>query len=767
MMTTTNFVAQTKGEKMSIKTLITGFTRIGKNRELKKALESYWESKTTAEQLQETSSLIRKEHWLLQKRHKIDLISVNDFSLYDNMLDTAIMINAIPERFISISNEIERYFVMARGNVSNKALEMTKWFNTNYHYIVPELNDEMSFRLNASKIISEYKEAKSIGITPKINIIGPVTFLGLSKDIKGKSCYLYFDKVIEIYKDLINTLSEIDDTIYIQFDEPLFVKETTKDEQELLKKTYSALSVISNKIKIIVTTYFEHSVESVNILGGTDIWGIGLDFVHGKKNIEALDLIKNKKLIAGIVDGRNIWISDIANTLTFLDKISAVVPKENIIVSTSCSLLHVPYSVKNEPENHINNHMSFACEKVEEISLISRLFHEKQSETEHNALLQQNSYMISNIKKSDKIHNPKVEERINNIKTFERKGTFDERIQLQKEKLKLPILPTTTIGSFPQTDEIRQIRRRYKRKEISQQDYDAEIKKHIDNCIVFQEEVGLDILVHGEPERNDMVEYFGELLEGFHFTQNGWVQSYGSRCVKPPVIFGDIYRLRPMTVEIISYAQSKTKKIMKGMLTGPVTILNWSFVRNDKKRSEVAKQLALALNDEINDLQNAGIRIIQVDEAAFKEGYPLRKDNISLYEQWATESFKLAVSCAKKETQIHTHMCYSEFNEIIKTLEAMDADVITIETARSGNELLKAFKKNGYKNEIGPGVYDIHSSRVPSIEDFIVQIKTMIDIIPINKLWINPDCGLKTRKWEEVKIALKNMVEATKKIRVL
>lgn len=766
MMTENKFCRENKRRKtMQVKTLITGFPRIGKKRELKKALESYWVGTTDSHTLHEAASELKKEHWLLQKDKGIDLISVNDFSLYDNMLATAVMLNAIPERFLTISDETERYFAMARGNKSLKALEMTKWFNTNYHYIVPELDGIENFKLNASKIISEYKDAKAIGILPKINIIGPVTFLALSKSSDKKSCHQYFDAILPIYKELLEEISKLDDTIYVQFEEPLFAKDTSEEEKKLLKTAYDVLPTVSSKIKIMVTTYFAHSVEAIEILGETGVWGIGLDFVYGKKNLTALNSVKGKKVITGVVDGRNIWINDFNKTLALLDKISSFVPKEDIIISTSCSLLHVPYGLEFEKPSPINKWLSFAYEKTQEVSVIGKLFHGETLSQEDDALLEENSKTIEEMRVSEKINNPLVNDRVQSIKVFEREGSFNERIKLQKEKLNLPLLPTTTIGSFPQTEEIRVLRRKHKNEEISEDEYEKGIKKYIDDCIAFQEEAGLDVLVHGEPERNDMVEYFGESLEGFHFTQNGWVQSYGSRCVKPPVIFGDISRSKPITVETIKYAQSKTKKPMKGMLTGPVTILNWSFVRNDKERNEISKQIALALKDEIEDLQNAGIKIIQVDEAAFKEGYPLRKEDIANYEKWAVENFKLAVSSAKKETQIHTHMCYSEFNEIIDTLKKMDADVITVENARSRSGLAEVFKKSEYKNEIGLGVYDIHSPRIPQTEEILEQIKRNLEIFPADKIWINPDCGLKTRKWEEVKPALINMVKATKAAR--
>ncbi len=750
---------------MTIKTSITGFPRIGENRELKKALENYWARKSTILDVRATAFELRKKNWLLQKNIGIDLISCNDFSLYDHMLDTIVMVNAIPERFRNIADENERYFAMARGTEEATAMEMTKWFNTNYHYIVPELDGNMEFRLNFSKIASEFKEAKAFDILPKINVIGPLTFLGLSKSVEGKNCLAYFENIIPIYKELMKALSALDDTIFVQFDEPIFAKDPSARQLELLKTAYDALASISVKTKIIVLTYFEHSNEASAVLAKTPVWGIGCDFVCGGKNLDTLGSLNNKKLIAGVVDGRNIWINDLQQTKALLNRISSVVPKEDVIVSTSCSLVHVPYTVANEKNDGIKNWLGFAHEKVREVSLLSKMFRDEPvTETENN-LINANLKIIEEKKVSLKVNNPSFQQRIKNISKFERVDAYSNRMSIQKKAFKFPALPTTTIGSFPQTEEIRKIRSDYKNNIISLGEYEDGIRKYIDGCVAFQEEIGLDVLVHGEPERNDMVEYFGEMLLGFHFTANGWVQSYGSRCVKPPVIYGDVSRPGPMTIRWTTYAQSKTKKIMKGMLTGPVTILNWSFVREDIARSEVSKQIALALSEEIEDLQSAGIKIIQVDEPAFKEGYPLRKNDIPLYEKWAVENFKLSVSTARTETQIHTHMCYSDFNDIISTIEAMDADVITMENARSGNELLDVFKKTGYKNEIGPGVYDIHSPRIPSVEEISQQIASLVKVFPIGQLWINPDCGLKTRKWEEVKSALTNMVNAVINIR--
>lgn len=745
------------------KNYVIGFPRIGEKRELKKVLEKYWAKQSDFGDVEYLASQLKKRHWNYQKEAKIEFISSNDFSYYDNMLDTSILLGAIPKRFENLKDE-ELYFAMARGNETCVAMEMTKWFNTNYHYIVPEISKESSFKLNSKKVIEEYKEAKELGIKTKINLIGAITYLGLSKSIDNSDVFLHINKVVEVYKELLEEISKLDDEIIVQFDEPLFVKDLDSKVLSLIKPVYDALARISTNIKIVVTTYFEHSNEATKILVNTPIWALGLDFIYGNKNFESLELIKksNKVLIAGVIDGRNIWKSNFQDKIQLLNKISKVVNKENIIVGTSCSLLHVPFSLNYEDklDKEIKSWLAFANEKLKELSLVSKQFFDFKLNLDEVSIIRKNSEENNQRKISSKIHNIKIQEEIKNLKQFERADKFQERIKIQREFFKYDFLTTTTIGSFPQTPEIRENRKNFKANLISKEEYEAEIKKYIDDCVTFQEEIGLDVLVHGEPERNDMVEYFGELMDGFAFTQNAWVQSYGSRCVKPPLIYGDVNRPNPMTIEWIKYAQSKTSKVMKGMLTGPVTILNWSFVRDDLPRSEVTKQIAYAICKEVDDLQNAGIKMIQVDEAAFKEGYPLRVENIKEYESWAVNNFKLSVSSAKINTQIHTHMCYSEFNDIIKTIEAMDADVISIETARSGNRLLKIFKEVAYKQEIGPGIYDIHSPRVPSVEEMVKQIKALIEVLPKEQLWINPDCGLKTRKWSEVKQSLKNMVEA-------
>ncbi|WP_141055592.1 5-methyltetrahydropteroyltriglutamate--homocysteine S-methyltransferase [Aliarcobacter cryaerophilus] len=747
------------------KNYVIGFPRIGEKRELKKVLEDYWAKKVDFSEVKYVAENLRKRHWTYQKEAKIDFIASNDFSLYDNMLDSSILLGAIPKRFQHLKDE-ELYFAMARGNQDCVAMEMTKWFNTNYHYIVPEISKDTTFKLNSKKVIEEYKEALELGINTKINLIGAITYLGLSKSVDNSDLFAHISSVVKVYKELLEEISKLNSEIVVQFDEPLFVKDLEPKVLSLLKPVYDELSNVSKNIKIVVTTYFEHSNEATKILVNTPIWALGLDFIHGVKNFETLEFIKNsnKVLIAGVIDGRNIWKSNFEDKLNLLNKISNVVSKDNIIVGTSCSLLHVPFTLSYEDnlDKEIKSWLAFANEKLKELNLVSKQFFGSKLSLEDIANIEKNRQDNIQRKVSTKIHNQKIQEEIKNLKKFEREDKFEDRIKAQREFFKYDALTTTTIGSFPQTPEIRENRKNYKANLISKEEYETQIKKYIDDCVAFQEEIGLDVLVHGEPERNDMVEYFGQLLEGFAFTQNAWVQSYGSRCVKPPVIFGDVSRPNAMTVEWIKYAQSKTSKVMKGMLTGPVTILNWSFVRDDIPRNEVTKQIALCINKEVDDLQNTGIKMIQVDEAAFKEGYPLRAENIKAYENWAVDNFRLSVSSAKSNTQIHTHMCYSEFNDIIKTIEAMDADVISIETARSGNRLLKIFKEVNYKQEIGPGIYDIHSPRVPSVQEMVNQIKALIEVLPKEQLWINPDCGLKTRKWPEVKESLKNMVEAVK-----
>ncbi len=752
------------------KNYVIGFPRIGEKRELKFALEDFWAKRSDFTEVEKVAKMLKKRHWEYQREAGIDHISSNDFSYYDNMLDTAVMLGAIPARFQDIEDPTAQYFAMARGDEKRTAMSMTKWLNTNYHYIVPELSLSDNYGLNLTKITDEYNEAKAQGLKTKINLIGPITFLALSRRVDSGDTFELFDKILPLYKEALEKIASLDSDIIVQFDEPIFAKDVSTKELSLLKRAYDQLGSVEG-IKIAVVTYFNSANEATKVLANTPVWAIGLDLIYGELDEGATQAVaqSGKVLIAGIVDGRNIWINDIDESLKKLHSLG--LPKEQIIVSSSCSLLHLPFTLKYEEKlsTEIKSWLSFALEKLDELSLISTLFFETEVELDQQKQTQliQNRQAISTRKNSTLIHKEEIKQRVANLteSALGRSTPFEERIKKQKATLKLPTLPTTTIGSFPQTTELRSARKAFKQGEIDANAYEQVMKNYIDECVAFQEEIDLDVLVHGEPERNDMVEYFGEMLEGFAFTQNGWVQSYGSRCVKPPLIYADVSRPKPMTLDWITYAQSKTDRIMKGMLTGPVTILNWSFVRDDQPRSLTAKQIALAIADEIDDLQKAGIKIIQVDEAAFKEGYPLKKDQASEYEQWAVESFKIATAVADDETQIHTHMCYSDFNDIIRTIEAMDADVISIETARSGNRLLKIFKDHGYKQEVGPGVYDIHSPRVPSQEEIEKQIALLLEVLPKEQLWINPDCGLKTRKWEEVKPSLEHMVKATKKFR--
>lgn len=750
------------------KSFVTGFPRIGEQRELKFALESFWAGKTSFSEVEKVAAELKKRHWNYQIDAKVDLISVNDFSYYDLMLDNIITFGAIPPRFAGLSG-YDLYFSMARGNANSVAMEMTKWFNTNYHYIVPELSRDVKFNLNSSKIIAEYKEAKEAGVkNAKINLIGPITFLALSKTTDGSNALDHLDALSSEYVKLIAELSKLDNEIIIQIDEPIFVTDRAAELASKIIPIYDTLASVADNVKIIFMTYFEHANEAVAQVVKSKIWAIGLDFVHAACQEEALKLLSNsnKVLFAGLIDGRNVWVSNLDAKAEIINKIKTFIPDERLYIGTSCSLLHVPYTLKYEENLSIKEWLAFGVEKLTELKILKKLVNGGEFCETGKCLIEANRAAIASRKTSTLVNDVNVQNRVKSLTKFDRDTAYEERIKIQKETFNLPDLPTTTIGSFPQTPELRQVRNAYKKSLITKESYESEIKKYIDDCIKFQEDCGLDVLVHGEPERNDMVEYFGEQLKGYAFSANGWVQSYGSRCVKPPLLFGDVSRPAPMTVDWITYAQSRTSKIMKGMLTGPVTILNWSFVRDDKPRSEIAKELALCIYDEIDDLQKAGIKIIQVDEAAFKEGYPLRKENIPAYEKFAVDCFKLSVCAANASTQIHTHMCYSEFNDIIKTIEAMDADVISIETARSGNELLKIFKSVGYKQEVGPGVYDIHSPRIPTVEEIAAQINALLEVLPKSQLWINPDCGLKTRKWPEVKPSLENMVKAVKIIRM-
>lgn len=734
------------------KTAVLGFPRIGEKRELKFALENYWKGVMSIDELHALSSDLRLRHWQLQHNAGIHHVAINDFSLYDNMLDLMVTLGATPKRFSDIDDPMARYFAMARGDATHVAMEMTKWFNTNYHYLVPELHKGFVFDpINPDKILHEYNEALSHGYTGAIQLIGPMTFLSLSK-CSNEVRLALFDHLVAQYAILLEALKNLNAPIVIH--EPSLVCDPTPEDLTLLKIAYDRLGSLGD---ISVATYFAHSNEATAVLVHTPIRGLILDFVHGKENIHSLELLgKSDKLITvGIINGRNVWKNDLAQSLSMLETIERAIPKERLRIGTSCSLLHVPYSLRHETHlsDEIRSLLAFGEEKLSELERLGEAFFEGKP-------------LSNDTPKIDRTDSA-VQARMASLQSsdYQRPYPFALRQKAAHDLFDLPILPTTTIGSFPQTADIRKTRQEFKKGLITYEAYENAMKEAIKYCVAFQESIDLDVLVHGEFERNDMVEYFGEQLGGFAFSSNGWVQSYGSRCVKPPLLYGDVSRPKPMTLQWSLYAQSLTKRPMKGMLTGPVTILNWSFVRDDQPRSLTATQIALAIRDEVDDLQRAGIKMIQVDEAAFKEGYPLRTSERAEYEKWALEGFLLSTAVAERDTQIHTHMCYSEFTDIIKTIEAMDADVISIETSRSGNRLLRIFAENGYAQEVGPGIYDIHSPRVPSVEEMEKQIHALLEVLPATQLWINPDCGLKTRGWEETKAALEHMVQAVKAVR--
>ncbi|KAI5674473.1 hypothetical protein M9H77_14837 [Catharanthus roseus] len=754
---------------------IVGYPRMGPKRELKFALESFWDKKSSAEDLQKVAADLRSSIWKQMADAGIKYIPSNTFSYYDQVLDTATMLGAVPPRYNFAGGEIgfDTYFSMARGNASVPAMEMTKWFDTNYHYIVPELGPEVNFSYASHKAVNEYKEAKELGVDTVPVLVGPVTFLLLSKPAKGveKTFPLLslLDKILPVYKEVIGELKAAGAS-WIQFDEPTLVLDLESHQLEAFTKAYSELESTLSGLNVIVETYFaDIPAETYKILTALKgVTGFGFDLVRGAKT---LDLIKGgfpsgKYLFAGVVDGRNIWANDLAASLSTLQSLEGIVGKDKLVVSTSCSLLHTAVDLVNEPklDKEIKSWLAFAAQKVVEVNALAKALAGEKDE----AFFSENAAAQASRKSSPRVTNEAVQKAAAALRGSDhrRATTVSARLDAQQKKLNLPVLPTTTIGSFPQTLELRRVRREYKAKKISEDDYVKAIKEEISKVVKLQEELDIDVLVHGEPERNDMVEYFGEQLSGFAFTANGWVQSYGSRCVKPPIIYGDVSRPNPMTVFWSQTAQSMTKRPMKGMLTGPVTILNWSFVRNDQPRFETCYQIALAIKDEVEDLEKAGINVIQIDEAALREGLPLRKAEHAFYLDWAVHSFRITNVGVQDTTQIHTHMCYSNFNDIIHSIIDMDADVITIENSRSDEKLLSVFREGvKYGAGIGPGVYDIHSPRIPSTEEIADRINKMLAVLDTNILWVNPDCGLKTRKYAEVKPALENMVSAAKLIR--
>ena len=769
-----------------MQTHILGYPRIGSRRELKKACEQYWSGNISLKELNETGSIIRKQNWQLQKDAGIDLIPSNDFSFYDQVLDMSLMVDAIPSRYQELYeqknlNLQDLYFAMARGYQQDgfdiTAMEMTKWFDTNYHYIVPEFIKNQQFKLVSTKAIDEFTEAKNEGFVTKPVILGPVSYLLLGKEKEaGFNRIELIENLLPVYLELLKKLKNAGAS-WIQFDEPFLVLELSKQEKEAFTKVYHSIHSQFPDLKILLTTYFEGLNENLDLALSLPVSGLHVDLIRAPHQLD--DILKKapKKLSIslGIVDGRNIWKNDYEATLNTIHKAFKYLDSSQIMLAPSCSLLHVPCDLEQENEEGIltpgiKNWMAFAKQKLDELSTLKELI-EAEGDAAISVMqkLKLNTLAINSRKHSNLIHKEAVKQRTSKItpQNSTRDSAFTTRQQLQQAALKLPVYPTTTIGSFPQTKEVRSWRAHVKKGIITAEKYEDLLLEETEHCIRFQEEIDLDVLVHGEFERNDMVEYFGEQLSGFVFTKLGWVQSYGSRCVKPPIIYGDVERPEAMTVKWSSYAQSLTSKLVKGMLTGPVTILQWSFVRNDQPRSETCNQIALAIRDEVLDLEKAGIKIIQIDEPALREGLPLRKSDRKAYLKWAVNAFCLSAAGVQDETQIHTHMCYAEFNDIIGDIAAMDADVITIECSRSQMELLDAFAEFKYPNEIGPGVYDIHAPRIPSEEEILSLMEKAKRVIPEKQLWVNPDCGLKTRGWDETKKALKAMVKAAKQLRVL
>ncbi|WP_303291794.1 5-methyltetrahydropteroyltriglutamate--homocysteine S-methyltransferase [Marinobacter sp. SS5-14b] len=748
-----------------------GFPRIGGQRELKFALEDYWAGRQTEQELATTAADLRRRHW--QQQAGLDFAPVGEFSLYDQVLDMSVTLGNLPARVAGKEgSELDAYFRAARGRGANDspccataAGEMTKWFDTNYHYIVPEFTADTRFELNPERLLSQLTEAREQGVKAKPVIIGPVTYLWLGKTSDGSDRLDLLERLLPAYAQLLDILADAG-ADWVQVDEPALVTELDANWRYAFNLAYHQLK--SNRPKLLLATYFGELRGNLQLACELPVAGIHLDAVSAPDEVNRIAdwLPSHKVLSLGVINGRNIWKADLSKILDWLepahDKLG-----DRLWLAPSCSLLHVPVDVTPETELdvEVRNWLAFTVQKLDELQVLAQALNEGRQAVQPS--LEANRQAIESRRHSTRVINPEVRAAVANITEDlgNRQSPYSQRIALQQQTLQLPAFPTTTIGSFPQTPDIRQARLRFRKGELTAPAYEAQMKAEIARCIREQELLGLDVLVHGEPERNDMVEYFGEQLDGYAFTRFGWVQSYGSRCVKPPVLFGDIHRPKAMTVDWIRFAQSLTDKPVKGMLTGPVTILNWSFVRDDQPRKDSCLQLALAIREEVQDLEKAGVNIIQIDEAALREGLPLRQSDWEGYLDWAINSFRIAANGVQDTTQIHTHMCYSEFNDIIKAIARMDADVITIETSRSDMELLDAFKDFEYPNDIGPGVYDIHSPNVPGQQQIIKLMKLAAERIPAERLWVNPDCGLKTRKWEEVTPALKAMVAAAEALR--
>lgn len=754
-----------------LKTSNLGYPRIGENREWKKALEQFWSGKIDEQHFERLTDNVLLSNLQKQIEQGIDYIPVNDFSYYDHMLDTAVMFGLVPKRFGNVNGEITfpQYYSIARGNHTAVASEMTKWFNTNYHYIIPELNDA-KLQLVENKPLKAYRKVKEkLGIKGKPVLVGPYTFLKLSKGYNEKQIPGLLLQLIPLYQQILEELQN-EGVEWIQIDEPILVTSITNDDLKTVKYIYEQLHDAAPSLNIMLQTYFD-TIDGYQSIVSLPVQGIGLDFVHGlQKNLEYIQSFgfpEDKILGLGIIDGRNIWKADLSKKKDIIDRILEIVPTERLWIQPSCSLLHVPITTTNEPklDETLKNVLAFADEKIQEIQLLKSSYENNSSNMDDVFSQNARDIQILNLSPARNKSEVHLAVKIISKHDFRRNESFEERKKIQKDYWQLPDYPTTTIGSFPQTVEVRKARRHFKNGEWNSKQYNDFIETEIAKWISIQEQIGLDVFVHGEFERNDMVEYFGERLAGFAFSANGWVQSYGSRCVKPPIIYGDVAFIEPMTLNESLYAKSLTKKPMKGMLTGPATILNWSFVRDDISRKDVCYQIALALKEEIHVLEKNEIKMIQVDEPALREGLPLKKEEWSQYLEWTVQSFLLATSSVEATTQIHTHMCYCDFNNFLDVISKLDADIISIETSRSHGELLHSSQLKAYDKGIGLGVYDIHSPRVPSIEEITEIISKYSSLIPKDQIWINPDCGLKTRKEEETVASLINMVKATEYIR--
>lgn len=759
-----------------------GFPRIGLARELKWAVEGYWTGRVSEDELLATARQLRARHWQWQLEAGIDQIPSNDFSLYDHVLDMITLVGAVPERFGWCGDTVDlaTYFTMARGvqekeleaqgleGTGVSPLEMTKWFDTNYHYLVPEFHPAQSFRLATTKPLDEYLEAKALGIETRPVLLGPVSFLLLGKAVvDGFHPLALLDRLLPVYATLLRRLKAAG-ARYVQIDEPCLVCDLPPEAHRAYQQAYATLSQPDHPA-LVLATYFGPLEENLPWALSLPVAAVHLDLVRAPEQLEpALQHLPPDRILSlGLVDGRNVWRTDLDAAASMLQRAINALGHERVWVGPSCSLLHVPIDLDAEPEldPEIRPWLAFARQKLHELVTLKRLAHEGEATLadQLEAARRAHHARLNSTRRLD----PSVRQRLTTLSPnmTRRSLPFAERYALQQKRLKLPLLPTTTIGSFPQTDELRQKRAAFRRGELSREAYEQLLQTTIAETIARQEIIGLDLLVHGEPERSDMVEYFAEQLQGFLVTRNGWVQSYGTRCVRPPILYGDVTRRGPMTVQWITYAQRCTTRPVKGILTGPVTILQWSFVRDDQPRADTCRQIALALRDEVADLEAAGIAAIQIDEPALREGLPLRRRNWPAYLDWAIECFRLVSCVARDETQIHTHMCYADFEDILEAIVALDADVISIEAARSGMSLLESFRRCSYPNAVGPGVYDIHSPRVPSVEEIETLLQRALDVIPAHRLWINPDCGLKTRRWAEVEAALRHMVEAARRLR--